>query len=252
MGWDVALQKVECLVGHAFRDRTFLQDALTHSSYSNERQGEGEAVADNERLEFLGDAVIGLVVAELLMQAYPAACEGNLSRWRSALVSRRALAEVATELKLGDYMRFGIGESRTGGAEKRSILAGVLEAVVGALYRDAGLELCRSFLERLFSPWVQRIGKETVVTVQDNKTQLQEVVYLYFRQVPAYRLVESWGPEHSKSFKVAVAIDGLGEHFGVGKSKKEAEQIAAGLALENAQLRFSEPPGQASTEFLDL
>lgn len=232
MQWKAGLKKVELILGHSFREPQLLEEALTHSSFSNEKQGEGIAVSDNERLEFLGDAVIGLVVAELLMQAYPEAAEGNLSRWRSALVSRRALAEIAAELGLGACLRFGIGESRTGGSEKRSILAGALESITGALYKDAGLDVCRIFLERMFLPWVARIGKEAVVTVHDNKTQLQEVVYLYFRQVPVYRLVDSWGPEHSKMFRVSVTVDGLGQHFGEGRSKKEAEQIAAGFALE--------------------
>lgn len=234
--WEAALLRVETLVGHSFRNRALLEEALTHSSYSNEKQAEGVQVRDNERLEFLGDAVIGLVVAELLMAVYPNACEGSLSRWRSALVSRRALAEISIELNLGPNLRLGIGEQRTGGAEKRSILAAVLESVVGALYQDAGLEITRHFLARVFQPWVSQVGTEPVVSTHDNKTQLQEVVYLYFRQVPVYRLVESWGPEHAKSFKVSVQIEGLGAYFGEGRSKKEAEQIAAGLALEASQM----------------
>lgn len=234
--WQGALKRVELVLGHTFREPSLLEEALTHSSFSNEKQGEGLIVADNERLEFLGDAVIGLIVAELLMQAYPESTEGSLSRWRSALVSRRALAEIALDLGLGSCLRFGIGESRTGGSEKRSILAGALESIVGAVYKDAGLDICRIFLARLFEPWVERIGRESVVTVHDNKTQLQEVVYLYFRQVPVYRLLDSWGPEHSKTFRVSVSIEGLGQFSAEGRSKKEAEQSAAGLALEASRL----------------
>lgn len=229
-------ETVERLVGHAFRDRALLLQSLTHSSYSNENATSAAHAfpQDNERLEFLGDAVIGLVVAQILMDRFPDACEGKLSRWRSSLVSRKTLAEIAIELNLGDYLRLGRGERRTGGAEKRSILAAGLEAVVGALYLDGGLERASAFLSRIYAPWFGSLGNgdESVFKMLDKKTHLQEKTQSQYKTTPVYRLVDVWGLEHEKHFRVEILIGERVVARGDGRSKKEAEQNAASLALE--------------------
>jgi ribonuclease III len=214
---------------------------MTHSSYSNECAGlrnDASAPAppleDNERLEFLGDAVIGLVIAQTLMELFPNASEGKLSRWRSNLVSRKTLAEIALGLGLGDFVFLGRGEVRTGGAEKRSILAAVLEAIIGALYLDGGMEKASFFLMKIYRPWLSSLtnGDENVFKMMDKKTHLQEKTQSLYKAAPVYRLVEAWGPEHEKTFRVEILIEGKIVATGDGKSKKEAEQQAASQALE--------------------
>ncbi len=221
-------------MGHRFQDPRTLLQALTHSSYSNElvhAGGVSAALPDNERLEFLGDAVIGLVVAGQLMARFPQASEGLLSRWRSNLVSRKTLAEIAARLGLGENLLLGRGERRTGGAEKRSILAAALEALVGAVYLDGGLGVAEGFLGSVYSPFFEHLANGEPAT-SDNKTHLQERTQSRFKMTPVYRLIDSWGPEHQKTFRVEILIDGRTVASGEGRSKKEAEQRAASLALE--------------------
>lgn len=223
---------VEAILGHSFQTPDLLREALTHSSYSNERAGQADAVAgDNERLEFLGDAVIGLVVGQMLMARHPRANEGLLSKWRSQLVSRKTLAELAGALQLGDYLLLGRGERRSGGAEKTSILAAGFEALVGALYLDSGVEPAARFLQSLFEPYLaslSRGGRDGI----DKKTFLQERTQSLFKETPEYRVVDSWGREHEKTFRVEIWIQGKAVAAAEGRSKKEAEQAAAHLALE--------------------
>jgi len=211
--------------------------SLTHSSYSNEKavQEPGPPPLDNERFEYLGDAVIGLVVAELLMARFPDACEGKLSRWRSLLVSRKTLAEVALDQDLGSFLLLGRGERRTGGAEKRSILAGCFEALVGALYLDAGMGKATQFLADVLHPWLEDIDDDSLVTMLDKKTHLQEKTQSVFRTTPVYRLKDVWGPEHAKVFRVEILIDERVVATGEGRSKKDAEQAAAHNALEEVE-----------------
>ena len=225
---------VQSLVGHEFRDPALLLRSLTHSSYSNEKAILSTGVEDNERLEFLGDAVIGLVVAESLMARYPSASEGKLSRWRSNLVSRRTLAELATKLDLGSYLRLGRGEKQTGGAEKTSILAGGFEAVVGAMYLDGGIHCARQFLAQIFEPLVEGFADENNPGSRylDKKTALQEKTQSVYRLTPTYRLVDSWGLEHEKNFRVEILLGDSVVADGQGRSKKEAEQEAAKNAIE--------------------
>lgn len=237
-GREGLISAVERLVNHQFRDANLLIQALTHSSYSNENSTHAEnarrEIPDNERFEFLGDAVIGLVVAKALMERFPDACEGRLSRWRSSLVSRKTLAEISLELRMGDLILLGRGERRTGGAEKRSILAAVLEAVVGAVYVDGGLEKATEFLEDIYQGWFDRLldGDDSAIRMLDRKTHLQERTQQVYRSTPEYRLVESWGAEHEKNFRVEILIAGEVVARGDGRSKKEAEQSAAQAALE--------------------
>lgn len=236
-GWPELLQRIQDLLEYCFEDAALAREALTHSSYSNEdrklRPGL-DPLTDNERLEFLGDAVIGLIVAQLLMEQFRDASEGKLSRWRSYLVSRRHLAEIAAEMGLGEQMLLGQGERRTGGAEKRSILAAALEALIGAVYLDGGLDECTALLRRLFRPAFEKLALSPNAPVPslDNKTYLQELTQSLYKSTPLYRLVESWGPEHEKNFRVEIHIEGQVLGTGDGRSKKEAEQQAAHLALD--------------------
>lgn len=185
-------------------------------------------------MEFLGDAVIGLVIASTLMDLFPLASEGKLSRWRSGLVSRKTLAEVADGLDFGNRVLLGRGELRTGGATKRSILAGTFEAIVGALFVDAGLEKVSEFLRHTFKSHLTRIadGGETVMKSLDKKTHLQERIQSVYKITPIYRVARTWGPEHEKEFRVEIVIGNKVVAEGNGRSKKEAEQQAASIAIE--------------------
>jgi ribonuclease III len=231
------LERTQSLLVYEFKDLSLALRALTHSSFSNEDRKLNphcDPICDNERLEFLGDAVIGLVVAELLMQRFPDASEGRLSRWRSYLVSRRCLATLAGELGVGELVLLGQGEKRTGGAEKRSILAATLEALVGAVYLDSGLSPVQAILSRIFHSALEQITlhPDDPAPLLDNKTYLQEVTQSLYKSTPLYRLKEAWGPEHEKTFRVEILVDGKHLGTGDGKSKKEAEQRAALIALD--------------------
>ncbi|NDG26171.1 MAG: ribonuclease III, partial [Proteobacteria bacterium] len=225
------LRQIEEQLNHQFNHRDFLLEALVHSSFGNEKGAE----KDNERLEFLGDAVIGLVIGEELWRRFSSSSEGLLSRWRSQLVSRKSLADLAVQVGMGDWVLLGRGEKRTGGSEKQSILAGVFEAVVGALYLDGGLEKTRSFLLRVFTQSIQNIFVDDVSYRKelDQKTFLQEITQSKHRSIPLYRVVDVWGLEHEKNFKVEIEIEGVVVAAGEGRSKKEAEQRAAKKALES-------------------
>ena len=234
---EAVLSLSQSQLSHQFRNTELLLQALTHSSCFNERytNKKTEVRADNERLEFLGDAVIGLLVAQILMERFPKAAEGKLSRWRSSLVSRKTLAEIALSLGMNDWLLLGRGERQTGGAVKTSILAGVFEAIVGALYLDAGMEKVSQFLRDSYDPWLislTQLKESEARKLFDMKTHLQEKTQELYRMVPSYQLLETWGPEHEKTFKVEIKIIGKHVAFGEGKSKKEAEQKAAQIALE--------------------
>jgi ribonuclease III len=235
---DRSVEAIEKIIEYQFKDTDILIQALTHSSYFNEAAelaSSDELRSDNERLEFLGDAVLGLVVAKELMSYCPSANEGRLSRWRSSLVSRKTLAELALDLGLREFLLLGRGERQTGGAEKRSILAAVFEAIVGAIYLDGGMEPVHRFLKKVFTPFLASLadGNETCLRMVDKKTHLQEKTQSIYKSAPSYRLVEAWGPEHEKVFRVEILIEGKVVATGDGRSKKEAEQDAAHNALES-------------------
>lgn len=229
--------EISRITSHCFKCRDLLLQSLTHSSYSNERYAlnpGSKPCPNNERLEFLGDAVIGLLIGERLMELFPDASEGKLSRWRSNLVSRKTLAEIAGGLKLGEIVFLGRGERQTGGMEKRSILAAVFESLVGALYLDGGIECCRQFMNSVYSSFFLQLekGDDALIKLTDKKTHLQEKTQSLYKVAPLYRLVEAWGPEHEKVFRVEIVIEGRVIARGDGRSKKEAEQEAASIALE--------------------
>lgn len=224
------LKKIDRQWKAGFRDLSLLQTALTHKSFSNE-SGDAATVSDNERLEFLGDAVLDLVVAEFLMSEFPDDPEGKLSQRRSALVSEKALAQMALHLEIGKVLRLGKGERQNGGAQKPSLLANALEAVIGALFVDRGYRQASAFVRRQLA---HRSAEH-----DDFKSKLQEMVQQRFRVTPRYVLMGQSGPDHDRTFEVALRV--REEIFGIGRgrSKKEAEQDAAAKAISrlNAEPR---------------
>jgi ribonuclease-3 len=200
-----------------------LERALTHRSFAYENGG----LPTNERLEFLGDAVLGLVVTDALFRGYPDLPEGHLAKLRAAVVNMRALAEVARGLHLGDYVRLGRGEEGTGGRDKSSILADTLEAVIGAVYIERGLDEASALVHRLFDPVIAHSAR--LGAGLDWKTSLQELTAAGLLGVPEYHVDES-GPDHQKSFRALVRVGGRVYGSGRGRSKKEAEQQAAEAA----------------------
>jgi ribonuclease-3 len=217
------LAALETALGHRFRDRRLLEEALTHSS---SRAADGAGTADCERLEFLGDAVLGLVVSELLMASNPGQPEGWLTRARAAAVNRDALAARARALGLARWIRLGRGERRQGGSEKPSILADIFEAVLGAIYLDAGLAPVRALLEREL-PLADALGPAPA----DAKTQLQELLQGRGLGTPQYHTTRTHGPAHALAFEVEVRLGERVLGSGAGSSKRTAEQAAARSAL---------------------
>lgn len=224
---------LEAAVGHSFREPRWLERALTHRS----RRAEPETrPADNERLEFLGDAVLGLVVTEDLLAAFPAWDEGTLSKSRARLVSTPSLQRAARRLDLGRYLRLGRGEEKTGVRERQAVLADTYEAVVAAIYLDAGLEAAAQFVRQSLLEEAIREHGDALGRL-DHKSALQE--WLHARGVPTadYRVVRETGPDHCKRFVVEVRLEGEALGTAEGASKKEAEQAAARVALETLRNR---------------
>jgi ribonuclease-3 len=213
-------------------DSKLLERALTHRSFAYENGG----LPTNERLEFLGDSVLGLIVTDTLFREYPDLPEGQLAKLRAAVVNMRALAGVSRGLRLGLYIRLGKGEEGTGGRDKSSILADTLEAVIGAVYVDCGMAAADELVHRLFDPVIARSAR--LGAGLDWKTSLQELTASELLGVPEYHVDES-GPDHQKSFRASVKIGGRTYGEGEGRSKKEAEQQAA----EAAWTAISEAPG---------
>lgn len=221
------MDSLEKKIGHSFRDRALLTTALTHSSYANENRGRGEC---NERLEFLGDSVLGMVVADALYRRFPELPEGRMTRLRAQLVCEESLHRVASELGLGEYVRLGRGEEHTGGRRRTSILADAVEAVIAAMYLDGGLETAKAFIERQILSALDGAGP--VMRVEDCKTELQELVQKKSGQSLSYELLGESGPDHDKTFTSQVSLNGRPIGSGSGRTKKEAEQAAARAALE--------------------
>ncbi len=219
MGKD--LKGLEEALGYHFKRQELLKEALTHRSWG---------YPDFERLEFLGDSVLELCISHLLFEILPTYKEGELSKIRASLVRGERLAEIAKSLSLGDYLLLGKGEEQTGGRQKASILASAFEALVGAVYLDGGFERALEVVRKCFSPYLEEVkGNWRDI---DFKTQLQEGVQARFKDLPQYVLLSQSGPEHEKTFEVAVMVKGQVWGKGRGKSKKEAEQRAAEEALK--------------------
>ena len=223
------MRTLEERLGYTFRDRKRLEGALYHSSYANEHRSLG--INSNERLEFLGDAVLGLVTADYLFRKHPDLPEGDLTRIRAALVCEESLHEVAQSLDLGSYLKLGKGEEAGGGRQRASILADATESVFAAVYLDGGLEAARALIHRVL------LDKERETDVEerrrDYKTELQELVQRKSDQLLRYELTGSSGPDHAKEFAFRVTLNGAEIGTGTGRSKKEAEQSAACAALEH-------------------
>ena len=214
-------------LGYSFRNRALLETALTHSSYANENRASG--IVCNERLEFLGDSVLGVTVADFLYRHFPDMPEGRMTRLRAELVCEQSLHRVALELHLGDYLRLGKGEEHNGGRKRASILSDAVEAVIAAMDLDAGMETAAGFIHRCLLDDVRAIETPTFT---DYKTSLQELVQRHSGQVLSYELVGEEGPDHAKTFRVQVCLNGDPIGRGIGRTKKEAEQAAAANALE--------------------
>ena len=210
-------------LGYTFKYPELLIQSLRHSSYVNEQID--STLEDNERLEFLGDAVLDLAISHILMLRFKDAAEGDLSKFRATVVDEAGLYEVALRLGLGDYLLLGKGEEQNRGREKPSILADTTEAIIGAIYLDAGFDTAMEIIKELFSSLLERVG--TGELVHDFKSLLQEYSQQSCKTLPRYRLIKETGPAHDRSFQVALSLKGEVLAEGEGRSKKEAEQNAA-------------------------
>ena len=224
------MDKLEEKIGYVFRDRNLLVTALTHISYANERHAQG--CHSYERLEFLGDSILGLVTAEYLYAHDPVLPEGRMTKLRAELVCETSLHKTALALGLGNYMRLGKGEERTGGRERPSILADMVESIIAAIYLDSGMASAKHFI-------MERVLKDAEINETrpgtDYKTRLQELVQRSSDQHVSYRLAEESGPDHNKVFTFEVLINDVPSGRGSGRTKKEAEQMAACKALETLE-----------------
>jgi ribonuclease-3 len=223
---DESIQAVQQGLGHQFRDPLLLIDALTHSSFAHERAG--QARCDNERLEYMGDAVLQWAVSALLLERFPLATAGELTRRRADLVCEDGLAEIARDVSIGPGMRLGKGEQRSGGRDKPRLLASAFEACVAAIYLDGGAEVAQRVCRTLFEARLEQIAPGA----RDFKTRMQESLQRSGARPPVYELVAMSGPDHARSFQVAIRLDGQELGRGEGRSKLEAEQAAAAQALQ--------------------
>jgi len=217
-------------IGYRFRDRGLLEHAMTHTSRANEDVSGG--VHDNESMEFLGDAVIGFVIADVLFREFPDFDEGEKSKTKAALVSTATLARQAERLNLGEHLLLGRGEEKTGGRRKQALLADGYEALIAAIYLDGGIEHVRAFIVREFAPLLAEVQQHGIAGSQDYKSALQELLQAREQPLPEYRLVGTMGPDHRKLFQVEVVVNGEALAESTGPSKKEAEQDAARAALD--------------------
>jgi ribonuclease-3 len=211
---------------YAFRDASLCEAALTHKSWMNETQLPERT--DNERLEFLGDAVLALVTSDLLMRQFPGHPEGDLSKARAAIVNEAGLARVAEMLVLGQWIFLGRGEEQAGGRQKRSLLANAFEALVGAIYLDGGFTAAFQVAEQLLAPIISDVPS---AASKDYKSRLQELAQAKLQMAPSYAVLSEQGPDHAKTFEVAILIGDKEYGRAFGRSKKEAQQSAAELAL---------------------
>ncbi|MBN1848355.1 MAG: ribonuclease III [Deltaproteobacteria bacterium] len=216
---DILFERLD----YSFNRIQLLEEAFRHSSFVNELGVPG--LKDNERLEFLGDAVLDLAVSHILMDHFKNAKEGDLSKFRAAVVNEKGLVQIADELNLGNYILLGKGEESTNGRKKPSILANTVEAMLGAIYLDAGFERTKQVIQHLFFPLIEQIDSGNIN--DDYKSLLQEFTQDFYKTRPEYRHIHESGPAHNRTFKVVIRINGTIIAEGIGKSKKEAEQHAA-------------------------
>jgi ribonuclease-3 len=238
-----SIHDLESDLGYAFKRRELLIQALTHSSHANERS---RGVRDNEQLEFLGDSVLGFLVSDYLFRAYPDLTEGQLSRLKGFFVSSANLVKYAERVHLGSYLHLGKGEEKTGGRTKQALLVDALEAVLGAIYLDSGMDEARRVMLRFLEPQMEDVGVSER-QLRDFKTELQEQLQARHLGPAGYSVASEEGPDHQKLFTVEVIIDGESVARGVGLTKKAAEQAAARYALERVRAS-QEKPSEALTK----
>ena len=238
-----SLSELESLLGYRFKNQALLLRALTHRSYVNERDGEG--FRHNESMEFLGDAVLGFLVSSRIYRRFPDLTEGDLSKIKAYLVSAANLLPLAEALRLGDFLRLSRGEEKTGGRSKRAILVDAYEAILGAIYLDGGVEAASGFLESQIGRTLEVLDLRQFI-YGDFKSALQEQLHDLGRSEPVYRVVDEQGPDHKKIFVVQVLVHGEVVAEAKGRTKKEAQQEAARLAL--GTLKGSSEPAQGSSE----
>ena len=223
------IKDLETAIGYRFHNISLLQNALAHSSYANERWH--DSLKSNERLEFLGDSILGMVVAEYLYRSFPDRPEGELTRMRADMVCETSLAAVADKIGLGGHLMLGHGEERFGGRQRASILADAVESVIAASFLDGGMDAAKAFIARFILTEVPVKQLHNA----DYKTALQELVQQKKDQVLTYELIGESGPDHDKEFRVQVSLNGTPIGVGIGRSKKRAEQDAAHRALDTLQ-----------------
>jgi ribonuclease-3 len=228
---------VERALGLDFHDESMLQRALTHRSYLNENPD--YLYDDNERLEFLGDAVLDFVVGEYLYERFPEKDEGTLTSLRAALVCTQSLSQFANQIQLGDHLLLGRGEAEGGGRRRPAVLCGAFEALIGALYLDLGLERVRAFIMPMFEPALDNILQNNLD--RDPKSVLQELSQAYLGHTPRYQTVSTRGPDHDRLFTVAVMINGVAYGKGEGRSKQASAQAAAAEAIEQLEAMLNAP-----------
>jgi ribonuclease-3 len=231
-----SLRELEEQLGHRFQNLELLEIATTHKSYAyeNVETGDSRLGRDYESMEFLGDAILGFIISEYLYLTYPDLNEGDLSKIRSYLVSRRQLFSLSRELDLGKYLNLSKGEEKTGGRHKRAILADLFESIVAAIYLDGGLEPVREFIFARFRNLFERLARDEVA-FRDHKSELQETLHGHGLTAPRYEVIGEEGPDHMKKFEVSVSARNEVLAHGSGRSKKEAEQQAARRALEKLE-----------------
>ncbi|MBE7438924.1 MAG: ribonuclease III [Spirochaetales bacterium] len=225
-----SLEHLQQRIGITWQQISWLETAFTHSSFVNEQDGQCE---DNERLEFLGDSVVGLIVSRYLFEQLPALREGDMARIKSAVVSEETLATAAATLELGSYIRMGKGETQSGGRSRPSTLADLFEALVAAIYLDRGLDVARRFTLDALAPFLA--SPALPARGRNAKSALQEFYQKKKKQIPTYRLIAETGPDHRPYFEVAVIVDGKELARGQGYSRKSAEQKAAFAALKQVE-----------------
>lgn len=226
----IQIDRLQKAIRVKFKNRNLLRRALTHRSYVNESGG---GIMDNERLEYLGDSVLGLVVNEYLFREYEQYREGELAKIKSAVVSEATLSKLARGIDLGRFIFMGRGEEHSGGRDRSSILANTIEAIIGALYLDSGLKTCRKFILSLLRDEIGMVNSLTYL--RDPKTALQEYVQKKYKERPVYRVIEERGPDHQKEFTVSLIINGREIVTGEGPSKRKAEMNAARASLKKIE-----------------
>jgi len=221
-------EEIETKLGIVFKDKALLDTALTHRSYLNEHRE--ASLQNNERIEFLGDAVLELIISTYLFKTYPEKSEGELTNIRAAVVRTESLAEESRNLGLGEHLRMSKGEKESGGRDKDYLLANTFEAILGAIYQDQGLDVCREYIERTLLKKVSRIVENNLFI--DPKTQAQEIIQAKFKVTPIYEVVKQEGPDHDKIFTVGLKINNKQIAVGTGSSKQKAEEEAAKATVE--------------------